>query len=491
MLEIIIIMKIIFFIIIMKFINRKRELQRLDQVVESKKGGLIVIWGRRRLGKTRLLLEWSQRHKGIYSVADASAPPVQRRYLAEAMEARFPHFSQVEYPDWAALLNRLAEEAQRSNWHGPLILDEIPYLASVSPELPSVLQRWIDHEAKAAKLVVVLAGSSQRMMQGMVLEAEAPLYGRACQLLKLSPLPAGHIGDALSIKEPKRMVEAYTLWGGVPRYWELAKPFEEASAAADRLVLDPMGPLHEEPQRLLLEETPPALRLRPILDAIGMGDRRLSGIASRLQQKATSLTRPLVNLQELDLVMREVPFGESEKSSKRALYRIADPFLRLWFTVVAPRRALMAAAPSSVRQRCFSKAFSALIAETWEELCRKAVPLFEEGIDLGIAGPWGPARRFWHGKDSEWDVVSASLDGTRLLLGEAKWPAQDVTADFVYKSTQELIAKGIPSTCRAAQRVEYALFVPRLPQRSQWPFGDNVHLVDARCIMEVLRDEAA
>jgi len=232
----------------MLFVNRENELERLSGLVRSRRGGLAVVHGRRRIGKTRLLLEWCRRHDGLYTVSDESAADVQRRYLAREVATRFPGFADVEYPDWRAVLDRLAQEAARREWRGPIVLDELPYAVASSPELPSVLQRWIDHDAARAGLVVAIAGSSQRMMQGIVLSSSAPLFGRAREILDIPPLPIGTLREALRPSGDRETVELYAAWGGVPRYWELAAGVPGGvRAQIERLVLDPLGPLHREP----------------------------------------------------------------------------------------------------------------------------------------------------------------------------------------------------------------------------------------------------
>src|SRR6202035_720700 len=148
--------------------------------------------------KTRLLLEWSRRHGGLYTVADQSAAEIQRRYFAEAVAERLPGFAEVEYRDWRTLLQRLAREAQAAGWRGPVIFDELLYLVAASAGLPSMLQRWIDHEARGARLVVAVAGPSQRMMQGLVLQPDAPLFGRAREVLDLGPIDAAYLREAFA-----------------------------------------------------------------------------------------------------------------------------------------------------------------------------------------------------------------------------------------------------------------------------------------------------
>src|SRR5688500_11465761 len=137
---------------IMLFLNREEEFDRLDRLARRRDGGLAVVYGRRRVGKTRLLLEWSARHGGSYSVADQSAAAIQRRYFAEVVGERLPGFADADFPDWRSLFSRLARDASSRHWRGPVVLDEFPYLVLSSPELPSVLQRWVDHEAADAKL---------------------------------------------------------------------------------------------------------------------------------------------------------------------------------------------------------------------------------------------------------------------------------------------------------------------------------------------------
>ena len=471
-----------------KFIDRLDEMERLDALIARTEGGLAVLWGRRRVGKTRLLLEWSSRHQGLYTVADESAATVQRAYFARAVANRFPEFDEVTYPDWHALLRRLSGRCQAAKWRGPLIIDEFPYLVAANPPFASIFQNWLDRDARSAGLVVAVAGSSQRMMQGIVLEANAPLFGRAAELIELRPLLPGYVADAFEAVGPRRAVELYAVWGGIPRYWELASPLgRDLDQAVDRLVLDPLGALHREPDRLLLEESPPAVSLRPLLDVIGAGANRVSEIARRLGQPATSLSRPLARLVQLGLVKRELPYGESEKSSKLAVYRIADPFFRFWFCTVASRRSLFVGSPAETRVAVWQERRTSLESETWEELCRTGVSYLHRGENaLGRLGPWEPARRYWKGSGPEWDVVAASLDGKRLLLGEAKWLSEPADSSMLSGIAAGLTRKGnIPVSLAGNREVVWAVFVPELRRGSRPPAG--VHVVDAGSVLSCLR----
>lgn len=440
----------------MLFLDRTDELARLDRLARSKEGGLAVVYGRRRVGKTRLLLEWARRHDGLYFVADQSSASLQRRYLAQALSSRLPGFGDVAYGDWRSLLARIASEAQARRFRGPLVLDELPYLILSSPELPSVLQQWVDHDARAAKLTVALAGSSQRMMQGLVLDRSAPLFGRAREVLEVQPLPPRWLPRAFPGLRGHALLSAWAAWGGVPRYWELAQGTRGTlEARIDHLVLDPQGPLHHEPDRLLLEETPSAVELRPLLDAIGSGAHRASEIAARAGRPATSLARPLERLVDLGLVRRDVPFGEPPRQTKRSLYRLADPFFRLWFRVVAPQRGFLAAASPAQRKRLLKTHFPALVGSAFEELCLRQV---------SSLGDWLPGAKWWQGSEPEWDVVTQSPDGRRVLLGESKAWARAAGVEALLPEVRRLRARP-PPPIAAGRAVEWALFVPQVGPR--------------------------
>ncbi len=460
--------------------DRDAELTRLNRLHGRRDGGLAVLWGRRRVGKTRLLVEWVRQHGGVYFVADESTPTQQRRRFAEAAARILPGFADVDYRDWGTLLQRLAQDATQAGQRGPFVFDELPYLVTATPDLPATLQRFVDHDAKRARIVVAVAGSSQRMMQGLVLDPQAPLFGRATEAFEVRPLAPKWLGPALGLRGAANIVEAWNVWGGLPRYWELAAAFPDRRSAVDALVLDPSGPLHDEPSRLLLEELPSAIGLRPILDAIGSGAHKLSEIAGRVGSPATSLSRSMTRLVELGLVVRETPFGEPERSTKRTLYRLADPFLRLWFSLVAPKRALLAQVDRKARLALFDERAAHLDAASWEELCRAAIPRLGKTLDH----EFGPAHRYWGGAGPEWDIVAAAPGNRVHLLGEVKWSTKPATAKLLGAAHAQLVQRGVPPFCRS--EVVRALFVPVMPKKRPRNLPQDVRLVDAATVLEVV-----
>jgi AAA+ ATPase superfamily predicted ATPase len=398
------------------FLDRREELVRLQRLVARQEGAFGVLYGRRRCGKSRLLREAAPPGSSVYFVGDDRETALQKAGLAAEVGRFLEGFDRVEYPEWDALLARWWGDAPAGT---VLILDEFPSMVAKAPELPSVIQKYVDRDPRRG-LHLLVAGSSQRMMHGLILDRSAPLFGRATEILNITPLAAGWIGEALSIDDPRDAVTAFAHWGGVPRYWELARDHTDAAEAVRSLILDPMGVLHEEPGRLLLDDLRDTTQAASILSVIGRGCHRVSEIAGRLGKPATSLGRPLQRLMEMGFIEREVPFDAPVRGSKRTLYRIVDPFLGFWFRFVEPNRSRLEARQLEAVELSIAAEVNHHIGSVWEQLARRSVPALE--ID---GQTWGPSRRWWGpGLDRrplEVDLVAESQAGDRVLVGEVKW----------------------------------------------------------------------
>jgi AAA+ ATPase superfamily predicted ATPase len=411
------------------FWNRKGEQERLRAFLAAPGGGLAIVYGRRRCGKSTLLQRVLDR-KAVYFQADQREAPLQMQSVLKALSPVLPDFDRASFADWDDLLAALYA---RTTKRLCVCLDEFPYLVQGAPELPSVLQRYVDRPDGQIKWI--LCGSSQRMMQGLVLDRTAPLYGRATQIVKLEPLSAGWLTHALDLT-PADAVESYAVWGGIPRYWELASEHKDTESALKTLVWERFGVLHDEPQRLLLDDMRGAVQLYSVMSLIGAGCHRVSEIAGRLGKPMPSLMRPLAQLCELGYVRRDVPFGENPKNSKRSLYRLRDPFLRFYFKFVLPYESALAQGLVAEAQHAWRAARVHHVAACWEELSRLSAPWIWSGQRWGVASSW------WGGAGGpvEVDVVALSLDGKELLVGECKWAEKTAAVD-VAKLASMLRAK--------------------------------------------------
>ncbi len=424
-----------------------------------------------------MLRRWLQNVDGWYVQATEGTPASQRAALADDLQPLLPGFGDATYPSWRALFAALTR--QWPSGKRPLVLDEFPYWVLPAPELPSVLQAML--EASDRRVPVVLCGSSQRMMQGLVLGSAAPLFGRAQLSLRLAPLPATEIQGALGLPDAISAVEGWAAFGGVPRYWELfcEGRYSTVADAIDRLVLSPHGVLHEEADRVLRDEEAASLE-RAVCELVGRGVRRSSELAGRLAVKETTLAKPLRHLVELGLVERQAPYdfsrGRPEVGGRRSFYRVADPFLALWYSCVRPHLSGLNLGVSAARGDA-RKALRHHAAAMWEELCRLHWHRLGH-LDL----EWEPAGRHWVSRETtgaEWDVASVSADRRHVLLGECKW-SREVSRAKVEAIVRTMKQRALPPLPEGVQ-VHWGLFVPShesLPREVE-----GVTLFDAAAVL--------
>ena len=417
----------------MKFVDRIDETARLKDALAGEKSSLVVIYGRRRLGKSKLIKRVLS-DKDVYFLADRSEGQHQRILLAKVIAQVFPDFDKLTYPDWESIFRAVN---YRTDKRFTLCLDEFPYLVEQSQELPSVLQKLVDE--KQLKYNLVLCGSSQNMMYGLFLDSTAPLYGRADEIMRLAPIRLSYIREALGL-DATSAVEEYAVWGGVPRYWELRENRTSLNDALWHNILSVNGTLYEEPIKLFQDDVKDIVKTSTIMSYIGAGANRLSEIAARCNEPATNLSRPLKKLIDLGFLEKDVPFGIDEKNAKKSIYKIADPFMAFYYQFVVPNRSFIEFGRRLPIEQALTAHFYEYVSMQWEKLCRDAVT---GNVVKGVI--YGKAKRWWGSvlnddkkpEQVEFDVVAESLDKQYLLVGECKW----TTGESGKQLTAELLRK--------------------------------------------------
>ena len=425
----------------MKFVDRIDEAARLKDALAREKSSLVVMYGRRRLGKSTLIKRVLS-DNDVYFLADRSESQYQRTLLAKVIAQVFPDFDKLAYPDWESMFRAVN---YRTDKRFTICLDEFPYLVEQSPELPSVLQKLVDE--KQLKYNLVLCGSSQNMMYGLFLDSTAPLYGRADEIMRLAPIRLPYIQEALSL-DAMNAIEEYSVWGGVPRYWELRENKSSLDDALWHNILSVNGTLYEEPVKLFQDDVKDIVKTSTIMSYIGTGANRLSEIAGRCNEPATNLSRPLKKLVDLGFLEKDVPFGIDEKNAKKSLYEIADPFMAFYYQFVVPYRSFIELGRRMPLEQALAAHFSEYVSMNWEKLCRDAVT---GNIVNGTV--YGKAKRWWGSvfnedkkpEQVEFDVMAESLDKKYLLVGECKWTNQEngkqLTAELLRKANLLPFAK--------------------------------------------------
>ena len=418
----------------MKFVDRIGETARLRDALSREKSSLVVVYGRRRLGKSTLIKRVLS-DRDVYFIADRSEGQHQRTLLAKVIAQVFSDFDKLTYPDWESMFRAVNYRADK---RFTLCLDEFPYLVEQSPELPSVLQKIVDE--KQLKYNLVLCGSSQNMMYGLFLDSTAPLYGRADEIMRLAPIRLPYIQEALGL-DATAAIEEYSVWGGVPRYWELRESRSSLDDAMWHNILSGNGALFEEPIKLFQDDVKDIVKTSTIMSYIGTGANRLSEIAGRCDEPATNLSRPLKKLIDLGFLEKDIPFGIDEKNAKKSLYKIADPFMAFYYQFVVPNRSFIELNRRLPIDQALNTHFSEYVSMQWEKMCRDAVTgNLVNGVVYGKAKRWGGSvlNEAKKAEQVEFDVVAESIDKKYLLVGECKWTTQEngkqLTAELLRKA---------------------------------------------------------
>jgi AAA+ ATPase superfamily predicted ATPase len=377
------------------FVNRKDELAILDQC-QKRGGGLVILYGRRRVGKTALLQHWLGKRRASYSQAIEGNPLLQVDQIScdigEAMG--FP-IRPKSWSDFFSLLKRSP---------GPWILciDEFQYLAESSRELPSMVQKFIDHSLPKGS-ILILAGSSQSLMHGLVTDSSQPLYGRSELTMKIEPMGYRYFCEALELKaKDLNSLVLYTMTGGLPRYWKFLErlPALDPITVAESLYFESGSVMEDEPERILKDEGALGNTAKSILECVGRGCHKMSEIGGRLGQPATNLSRPMKLLVDLGFIHRDTPFNASERDSKLSFYRLADPALLFWFGTYSPMRSRWPILTTDEKLSAIYKH----AGDVLEKLIRDRYP---------------NARRYWEG-DFEWDSVREVSRG-QIIVSEVKF----------------------------------------------------------------------
>jgi AAA+ ATPase superfamily predicted ATPase len=407
------------------FVGRRPELTELNTLLAEPGPQFLILYGRRRVGKTTLLVHWAQetRVPFVYWVANRLSPTLQLRSFSQALynsaHPEAPADAEFTYPTWEMALAQTVDLAAQRRLI--LILDEFPYLAEAEPGLPSVLQNMWDHHLKATQIFLVLAGSHIGMMTGL-LHYHAPLYGRFTAHLHLKPLPFAATAEFLPRYPAAERVAVYAILGGIPAYLER---FDGALSLADnvkRHIFRPTGIFRVDPIFLLQDQVREPRNYLSVLHAIGGGAHTLGQIAEASGLPKQNASTYLGRLAGLYLVERRTPVTlplDERERSRSGRWHLSDSYLRFYFRFIIPnQRALELELVDAVWADIHEQLRAFVGMTAFEELGREWV------LARARSGrfPFAPqdVGSYWSA-DVQVDVVAINRREKAILLGECKW----------------------------------------------------------------------
>lgn len=407
----------------MTFYDREKELDTLTGAVESPGSDFVVVYGRRRVGKTELLKEFCADRPHMYFLAAQEAEHRQREkfldQVADYFDERVPRID-----SWDEAFEYLGENLQREDL--VVVIDEFPYLVEENDSLPSYMQAFVDQALDGTDSMLVLCGSSVSTMESEILGHESPLYGRRTAQLDVTPFSFQQAREVISY-DITDAIRSYAVTGGTPMYLTLFDYDQSLAANIRSHVLSPSAVLYNEPEFLLRTELRNPARYMSILEAVALGHTTPNEISGTTGIDPGPLSKYLQTLRRLRLIERDVPVTASGKKSKRSRYRVADEFLRFWFRYVEPHRSSIEEAPEIVYDGTIEPDLPTHVATTFEDVCQEAV---WEGIRRGAFEPYSEVGRWWYG-EAEIDIVGLAPNDDRVLLAECKWTTDPVGEDLV------------------------------------------------------------
>lgn len=437
-----------------KFIDREKEMTTLTEEYNREGSSLVIIYGRRRVGKTTLISEFIQDKKALFFLASQESEE-QNREIFKEKAAEFigsELLNSVKVSDWDTIFREIINT--KFDAKPIIVIDEFQYLGKSNQAFPSVIQRIWDGLLKDKSVMLILCGSLITMMEAQTLSYSSPLYGRRTAQIRLKQIPFAYYKGFFPQKTKRELTEMYAVTGGVPKYIESVREEETIYEAIKKYVVNPSGYLYDEPNFLLQQEVSEVGSYFSLLRTIAAGNSKLSAVATSLGVPQTSLTKYLKTLIDLDILEREVPITEDNpEKSKKGQYRIKDNYLRFWFAFIYPNRSFIESDNVQIVEDKIKRNFvDNHVSYVYEDICR------QEMWNMNAQDAWpfhfSKVGRYWD-NHTEIDVAAVDPEGRNLILGECKYWKEPVGINVL----KELEEKAKRVTWNKDMRKEwYVLF---------------------------------
>ena len=412
------------------FIGREKELNALEKLYQSGKFEFVVIYGRRRVGKTALINHFIDDKKSIYFMGVESNAKQNLENLSKSI-LEFSSGIQTEtyFPSYQAALEYVFQLAERERV--VLAIDEYPYVARASKSLASTFQLLIDKYKDTSKLMLILCGSSMSYMEDHVLAYKAPLYGRRTAQMKIMPFDFEETCAYFTNLSDEDKALIYGIVGGTPQYLLQMSDTLSVEENIKNTYLNPMSFLYEEPVNLLKQEVREPAIYNAIITAIATGHSRMSEISTKVGEDTNVVSGYIKNLISLGIIKRETPYGE--KASKKSIYSIEDNMFYFWYRFVLDNNSVIVRGAADLVYKRIEAQLSDYMGRVFEEICTqylwKLLLLGKMPIEFVSLGRWwgnDPRQKC----QTEIDIMGEQ-DSNSAIFAECKWRNENVDLDVL------------------------------------------------------------
>ncbi|MCL1808619.1 MAG: ATP-binding protein [Clostridiales bacterium] len=459
------------------FVGRERELEALSKLYREDAFQMVVVYGRRRIGKTTLISEFVADKPAVFFTAQEVNDTINLSRFSQKVYGFFGMPSSTgAFAGWNEAFEFIAEKAKEGRF--VLVFDEFPCAVSANRSLKSILQVAIDHSLKNTGLFLILCGSHMGFMESEVLGYKSPLFGRRTAQLKLEGFDYFDASKMLSGFCDEDRLKFYACIGGTPHYLSQVKESESFEQNIKRLFFDMSGYLFNEPVMLLQQELREPAMYNSIVATIAAGASKLNEIATRIGEDSPKVSKYLQTLVHLQIVHKIFPFGENPQTSRKGIYRLADNCYDFWYSFVFPNKPEIEAGSGELvaDTDVFGEKLSTYIGKPgFENIC---LQYLQRANKCGRLPFTATSFGSWWGADpiervqTDFDVIAANRSKKQIFLGECKWKKSlNLAAE-----AQKLVRK--EHLLAEYEERHYCLFVKAPPTGQLMPSGFSVVTAD-------------
>ena len=407
-------------------IGRSNELQEIETLYNSNKFEFLVLYGRQRIGKTALLIDFAKKHNCLYFLAQEKNTILSIKEFTALIKDYFNMEYMPTANDWAeviAILNeRIEIKLKESNGKKVcIIIDEFPFIAKEYPTIKSILQHTIDHKWQNKNIMLILCGSSVSFMVNEVLGYSSPLYGRRTANMELKPL--NYLESAKFFPNFSNIdkITAYLILGGIPYYLQTFSDKLSIKENIKNSIFNDVSLLKEEPILLLKQEFREPAIYNSIIEAIATGSSKFNEISQKIKEESSKCASYIKNLQEVRIINRLIPYGEN-LNSKRSIYILSDFFFRFWYKYVFANSTTLSLLGASKYTDLIYNDISQVLGLAFEEVCLQYLTILARNNKLpfipnGLGKWWGNNPH----KKKQDDIDIMGINGDKGIFCECKF----------------------------------------------------------------------
>lgn len=411
------------------FVGRKEELAILEECYSSKKFQMVGLYGRRRVGKTELLREFSRDKNAIFFSAEESTEKINLDKFSETV-SQFIFGASLSFKNWEDLLKSIHKKAEKEKVL--LIIDEFPYLEMSSKGFLSVLQHSIDHLFKATDMMIVLCGSSISYMENEVIAHKSPIFGRFTEQIFLKPFDYYDASMLVKDRSVEEKIIIYSILGGIPLYYEFLDEGLDIRDNIKRNIMKSSRELYNAPNTILKQELRNPAKYMAIIETIAGGASKSNEIATGIGELASTTQQYLETLIRLHIVRRDKPAGGGK--SRKTIYMLEDNLTNFVYRFGYRNNSLVdQGLVDYLYDEKIEPDLPAYVGRKFEQVCMQYLIRLNRRMELPfVVEEFG---RFWGGntktkKEEEIDICG--LSGDKAIYAECKYRNEKLGVDVIH-----------------------------------------------------------